>query len=96
VNAVAAEKMGAEDVPLTAEGSDQLRSELEELRTDGRRQMSERLREARETGHRDRNQALYDLLVEQAQLERRIASLEKQVPAHEIHHVAPPRHHGRQ
>jgi hypothetical protein len=34
--------------------------------------MSERLREARETGHRDRNQALYDLLVEQAQLERRI------------------------
>jgi transcription elongation GreA/GreB family factor len=92
VNAVAAEKMGAEDVPMTAEGSDQLRSELEELRTDGRRQMSERLREARETGHRDRNQALYDLLVEQAQLERRIASLEKQVAAHEIHRVAPPRH----
>jgi transcription elongation GreA/GreB family factor len=77
--------MGTEDGPVTAGGSDQLRSELEALRTDGRRQMSERLREAREHGQRGRSPALYDLLVEQAQLERRIASLEKQVAAaHEI------------
>ena len=47
VNAVAAQRMGTGDGPVTAGGPDQLRSELEVLRTDGRRQMSERLREAR-------------------------------------------------
>jgi transcription elongation factor GreA len=78
VNAVA-EKAANESVLVTAEGYERLRSELETLRLDGRRQVSERLRDAREGGHLGDNPALYDLLVEQAQLERRIAALEAQV-----------------
>ncbi|MGH3038266.1 MAG: GreA/GreB family elongation factor [Gaiellaceae bacterium] len=79
MNAVATERAGSDEVLVTAEGYEQLRSELEALRTDGRRQVSERLREAREDGNPADNPVLYDLFVEQAQLERRIASLETQV-----------------
>lgn len=86
VNAVA-EKAANETVLVTAEGYERLRSELETLRLDGRRRVSERLREAREDGHLGDNPALYDLLVEQAQLERRIAALEARVAA--AHIVAP-------
>jgi transcription elongation factor GreA len=87
VNAMAAERVQSEALPITAAGYERLRSELETLRTDGRRRMSERLREAREDGHLADNPALYDVFVEQAQLERRIASLEEQEAAAQI--VAP-------
>jgi transcription elongation factor GreA len=66
----------ADDLLVTAEGYERLYSELESLRSDGRRAMSERLREARADGHLDDNPALFDVLEEQAQLERRIATLE--------------------
>lgn len=58
---------------VTAGGYEQLAAELERLRADGRVEMSERLREAREDGHLANNPALYELLEEQVQLERRIA-----------------------
>ena len=79
-----AEKAANETVLVTAEGYERLRSELEALRLDGRREVSERPRKAREDGHVADNPALYDLLVEQAQLERRIATLEVQVAAAQI------------
>jgi len=87
VDAVAAQRVGSEALLVTADGYEQLRSELETLCGDGRRQMSERLREARDDGHLADNPALYDVFVEQAQLERRIATLEAQVAAAQI--VAP-------
>jgi hypothetical protein len=65
-----------DDLLVTAEGYERLRRELETLRGEGRRAMSERLREARADGHLEDNPALFDLLEEQAQLERRIATLE--------------------
>ena len=65
-----------DDLLITAEGYELLRSELATLRTDGRRDMGERLREARADGHLDDNPALFEVLEEQAQLERRIAVLE--------------------
>jgi transcription elongation factor GreA len=76
----------AEDQVLfvTADGYEQLRSELEKMRTDGRAEMSERLREAREDGYLANNPALYDLLEEQVQLEERIAIRERQLAAAEI------------
>ncbi|MGH3023108.1 MAG: GreA/GreB family elongation factor [Gaiellaceae bacterium] len=87
MNAVA-EGTANETMHVTADGYERLRSELERLRGDGRRRVSERLREAREDGHLADNPALYDLLVEQARLERRIATLEAQVAAAQV--VAPP------
>lgn len=87
MNAVAAKRVAGEALPVTADGYEQLRSELETLRTDGRRQTTERLREAREGGHLADNPALYDVFVEQAQLERRIAALEARVAAARV--VAP-------
>jgi len=65
-------------------GGDQAAAELERLRTNGRVEMSERLREAREDGDLANNPALYELLEEQVQLERRIAILEGQLAAAEI------------
>ncbi len=61
---------------VTAEGYDRVSAELETLRTESRRAVSERLREARADGHLDDNPGLFDVLEEQAQLERRIAGLE--------------------
>jgi transcription elongation factor GreA len=69
----------AGDLLVTAEGYDRLCSELHALRTEGRQAMSERLREARADGHLEDNPALFDLLEEQAQLERRIATLEARI-----------------
>jgi transcription elongation factor GreA len=83
VNAVA-EKAANEPVLVTAEGYDRLRTELETLRLDGRRRLSERLREARGDGDLGDNPALYDLLVEQALLERRIAALEAQMATAQV------------
>lgn len=65
-----------DDLTITAEGYELLRSELETLRTDGRREMSERLRETRAGAPPDDNPALFEAFQEQAQLERRIALLE--------------------
>ena len=84
MNEVLAERGGDQALFVTADGYEQLRSELEKLCTEGRADMSERLREAREDGHLANNPALYDLLEEQVQLERRIAILEGQLAAAEI------------
>jgi transcription elongation factor GreA len=66
----------AGDLQVTAAGYERLQSELATLRTDGRREMGERLREARKDGDLANNPTLFDLLEEQAELERRIAVLE--------------------
>jgi transcription elongation factor GreA len=66
----------ADDLLVTADGYERLCSQLESLRSEGRRMMSERLREARADGHLEDNPALFDVLEEQAQLERRIATFE--------------------
>lgn len=79
-------------VLITAEGFEQLRRELDRLRTDERRRLSELLRDARGDGVLDDNPTLVDLLDEQAQLERRIATLEAQLAVAE---VAPPPRDGR-
>ena len=72
----------AVDVMLvTAEGYDRLWGELETLRTEGRRAVNERLREARADGHLDDNPGLFDVLEDQAQLERRIATLDARLAA---------------
>jgi transcription elongation factor GreA len=73
-----------DDLFVTAEGYERLRRELETLRGERRRAMSERLREARADGHLEDNPALFDLLEEQAQLERRIATLESRLAAARI------------
>jgi transcription elongation factor GreA len=64
------------EVVITAAGYEQLARELELLRTDARAELAERLREARDDGDLADNPALYEILEEQAQLERRIALLE--------------------
>lgn len=69
---------------ITAEGYEQLRSELETLRTAGRREMTERLREARADGRLEDNPVLFEALEEQAQLEQRIALLEGRLAAAQI------------
>jgi transcription elongation factor GreA len=74
----------AEDLLVTAEGYERFRSELEMLRIEGRRAMSEQLREARGDGQLEDNPALFDLLEEQAHLERRIAGLEARLAAARI------------
>jgi transcription elongation factor GreA len=76
-----------ETVLVTAGGYAQRCAELEGLRTEARSDLAERLREARRDGDLDDNPALYDLFEEQAQLERRIALLEAQLPVAEV--VAP-------
>jgi transcription elongation factor GreA len=73
-----------DDLQVTAKGYDRLCTELERLRSDGRRAMSERLREARADGHLENNPVLFDVLEEQAQLERRITTLEAQLAAARI------------
>jgi transcription elongation factor GreA len=73
-----------DDLLVTAEGYDRLCSDLETLRSEGRRAMSERLRETRADGHLEDNPALFDLLEEQAQLERRIATLQARLAAARI------------
>ena len=79
-----AERGGDQALLVTADGYEQLRSELERLRTNGRADMSERLREAREDGRLANNPALYELLEEHVRLERWIADLEGQLAAAEI------------
>jgi transcription elongation factor GreA len=76
-----------EDLLVTAHGYERLCVELESLRTVQRAALSEQLRQARADGDSD-NRALFDLLEEQAQLERRISVLEAQVAAARV--AAPP------
>jgi transcription elongation factor GreA len=78
---------GHDALLITADGFEQLRSELDLLRTSSRREISERLRDARDDGDLADNPALWELLEEQAEVERRIAVLEKHVAAARI--VAP-------
>jgi transcription elongation factor GreA len=87
VNIAGAESADTECVQVTADGYEQRRKELETLRTQYRRELSERLREAREDGNLADNPALFDLLEEQAHLERRIAVLEAKLAAAQV--VAP-------
>jgi transcription elongation factor GreA len=65
-----------DDLVVTADGYQRLSAELESLRSEGCRAMSERLRDVRADGHLDDNPELFDVFQEQAQLERRIATLE--------------------
>jgi transcription elongation factor GreA len=69
---------------ITARGYDDLRAELETLRGGIAPELSERLRDARQDGHLANNPPLFDLLEEQAQLDRRIAVLEAQLAAVQI------------
>jgi transcription elongation factor GreA len=71
-------------VPMTAEGLEHLRRQLDKLQTVERRRLSELLREARVGGALDDNPTLVELLDDQARLERRIATLEAQLAAAEV------------
>jgi transcription elongation factor GreA len=87
VDAVAAETPAPEALPVTAEGYQQLCSELERLRTERRREVSEALRKARDEDHAADNPVLFELFEEQTQLERRIAMLEERAALAQV--VAP-------
>jgi transcription elongation factor GreA len=69
-----------DELVVTAHGYERLCAELEALRTVQRAELTEQLRAARADGDSD-NPILFDLLEEQAQLERRIGVLEAQVAA---------------
>jgi transcription elongation factor GreA len=77
-----------DDLVVTAYGYEQLSAELEGLRTIDRPALSEQLRVLRADGDAE-SPALFELLEEQAQLERRIGLLEAQVDAARV--VAPAR-----
>ena len=69
---------------ITARGYEDLCAELETLRGGVAPQLSERLRDARQDGHLADNPPLFNLLEEQAQLDRRIGVLEAQLAAVQI------------
>ena len=72
-----------DDVLVTADGYKRLCAELEALRTVRRAALTEQLRAAHEDSDPD-NPLLFELLEEQAQLERRISVLEEQVAAAQV------------
>lgn len=72
-----------QDLLITADGYERLRTELETLRTVRRTALTEQLREAREDSDPD-NPMLFELLEEQAQLEGRIGLLEAQVAGAQV------------
>ena len=78
---------GEERVLITAQGYEQLGRDLDRLRNEERQRLVRLLLEARADGNLSDNPALVDLLDEQAQLERRIATLEAQLAGAQ---VAPP------
>jgi transcription elongation factor GreA len=84
---VTARMTADETLLISAEGYEQRCRELDVLRNEARRELGKRLRDARQEGDFADNPALYDLLEELAQLERRIALLEAQLAVAEI--VAP-------
>ncbi|MBD0349420.1 MAG: transcription elongation factor GreA, partial [Thermoleophilia bacterium] len=62
---------------MTPLGYARLRAQLELLRTNGRSQITEQVADARRDGGLADNPALAEALEEQAQLEARIAELER-------------------
>ena len=75
--------MDDETLLVTREGYEHLRVEVEKL-CDARPELLERLRDARDDGDLVDNPALYEVLEEQAQLERRIAHLGGQLASAKI------------
>jgi transcription elongation factor GreA len=87
MNAARADQAYEPSSAITAEGHRRLRSQLVTLR--GRRRMlHDGLRDARDDGDVGENTAFLELIEEQANLERRIATLEAQLAA--AHVVSPP------
>src|SRR5512144_2897277 len=67
------------DVPLTPEGYEKLKQEIEYLSTERRREVADRIRTAREFGDIAENSEYDDAKNEQAMLEHRIATLEERL-----------------
>ena len=67
------------DIPLTPEGYEKLKQEIEYLTTDKRREVADRIRIAREFGDISENAEYDDAKNEQALLEQRIATLEERL-----------------
>ncbi len=65
-----------QDLMLTPEGLEELKSKIEYLSTDRRREVADRIRDAREFGDIAENSEYDDAKNEQAMLEHRIAQLE--------------------
>jgi transcription elongation factor GreA len=64
------------ETPITAEGLEKLKEELEHLQTDKRREVADRIKEAREFGDIAENAEYDDAKNEQAMLEQRILQLQ--------------------
>ncbi len=65
-----------QDLMLTPEGLEELKSKIEHLSTDRRREVADRIRDAREFGDISENSEYDDAKNEQAMLEKQIADLE--------------------
>jgi transcription elongation factor GreA len=69
----------AREVPITKEGLEKLKGEIEHLSTVKRREVAERIKDAREFGDITENSEYDDAKNEQALLEQRIAQLEERL-----------------
>ncbi len=69
----------ARETPITPEGLEKLKAEIEYLSTVKRREVAERIKEAREFGDISENSEYDDAKNEQALLEQRIAQLEERL-----------------
>ena len=67
------------DIPLTREGYEELKQEIQYLTTEKRREVADRIRVAREFGDITENAEYDDAKNEQALLEQRIAKLEERL-----------------
>ena len=72
------------DVILTAEGLEQLKTDLEHLQTARRREVAERIKEAREFGDISENSEYDDAKNEQMMLEQKIAQLEDRLRSAQV------------
>ncbi|HEV2773439.1 MAG TPA: transcription elongation factor GreA [Thermoleophilaceae bacterium] len=68
-----------QDLMLTPEGLEELKSKIEHLSTDRRREVADRIRDAREFGDISENSEYDDAKNEQAMLEKQIAELEEKL-----------------
>jgi transcription elongation factor GreA len=68
-----------QDLVLTPEGLEELKSKIEHLSTDRRREVADRIRDAREFGDIAENSEYDDAKNEQAMLEKQIAELEEKL-----------------
>jgi transcription elongation factor GreA len=66
---------------ITAEGLEELKSELAELEGEGRREIAERIKTAREWGDLKENSEYHDAKNDQAHLETKIARLRERISA---------------